>query len=82
MFILWEPEEGRCFECGNDPDEVRGFSDGKTFGLYCFFCWTESQEEEIVSFDNWSEPVVIVYNFEEEPHHNHYHGNPQRFATN
>lgn len=79
MFILWDPEKGVCSECEDDSCEVRGYSDGKTFRLFCFKCWTEAQEEEIVSLSGWFEPVTVI--FKSEDNHN-LHGNSQKSVSN
>jgi hypothetical protein len=65
MQILWEPEEGRCAECGEFSHDIRGFSaEGRYFRL-CFACWNLVQDGTIINSNEWRESLSYVFHQEE-----------------
>lgn len=44
--VLWEPEEGRCTQCGTRHLHARLYTDGSASTRFCRDCWTAFIVEE------------------------------------
>lgn len=72
--ILWNPEEGRCSECGGKSRHIRMYTADGRKTAFCKGCWDEyvegcnvpsGQWKRAVRQD-WSEDVALELVFDEE----------------
>jgi hypothetical protein len=55
--ILWNPERGRCDECGRKSDHTRLFTSAESKTCFCKGCWEKYIEECNVPSGQWKRSV-------------------------
>ena len=63
--VLWEPEIGKCSECGCD-NLVRKYSFEGKLRTFCFPCWDLAQEPRVMSSLDWNDDDQVVFTFPAE----------------
>ncbi len=67
MYILWQPETGKCSYCGRKSRAVRRFTDTKTHSIFCHTCWRQAQRNKVdyvVNKQEWKDDSAITFECE------------------
>ena len=77
MDILWDPERGKCTECGQEAGMVRRYTTDQKHYVFCHNCWNTMVELPL-GIVEWLEDDQIVIEYEESSRH----GATQRISPN
>ncbi len=63
MDILWEPENGKCTECGDPDCLVRRYSSLGRSRTFCYPCWGAHQSPYVMSSHEWADDECVTFEF-------------------
>ena len=72
MYILWQPEPGKCSHCEKRSRSVRRFTDGKSHSVFCHTCWKQAQRsktEYVIDRNEWKDNMAVTFECEINERH-------------